>query len=999
MSSRHGGTRTDQPSSLSAGPVPVGWQRKVEEGSVCYISPSGTALTSLEQTCAYLLADGTCKCGLECPLDMHKVFNFDPGAVVATRGAPGAQGQQDMTKLCNHRRKTVAMATLYRSIEGPPGPCCPGTGPGLTLLFSAEGHPATAPSTGTPLPSAVGSFPRVPLGTKTPEVTSAPTGTWLIAPPFLQPHNIVPGANGIPESCSSASSCFGLPLPLPNVVTPPRCPAARSQHPTGRTGESSEPGGLEPSLSATTSVPQAGEVDSPVSGALTNPSSNNLPVPLDTVPEGGGFSGLLPVSIPFSASSLLSPAAKAQLGSPHPALSPSTLPPCPLPHTVMRSLLGEQTLGRGAQWRPGPQDPAAPRVSPEPKGTPPAVSGQPLAALLSLLGAQGCPGEGDPAGSSLPLGPPPATGGSPCPGTGLLPPGQDITGQLLGLFGQLAASSEPTSGTSLQSRASGPTSDPGAAASPGVPKGAVAPGTGSNGERSAGRVPGCPLPPASKPVALGQEQALTLGASLPPGLLAMLPFSLALGQHPPACGGDPEGPSLPSLLAASLLPLPLGIPLPALDLLPSPGTLLSALLPLPPGPGERSPEGCPMLPDRAPLFSVLPALLALHPTLPAAGLGPSEPAPTTHPQSSLASPSVAPTSTGALPTTTEPLCEEVRAPESPTGALEPRDLLGCPLGSSLLSTTLLGNVPVLSPLLQNQPLLPPLGLSLGPGSPLGTTGHLASLLQSLQLGPRFGYPEKSATRLGPSAGGSPSAPAPPGLPEGTPSALEPPVLCPAELGSLRPSGGAQECPTSQSPLKRGRRRAEGLNREMQSLCGPPSTKSPRRGAGRGGWGTRRHFNGQASDRSGKGLTPAPSLAPHSVWHCKGDIPATGQQLRVEEIKHPPDQRLPGDSAAEGAQRQPWGWPYRGPGCGSVAWTPRQEPPEEAADVTVLGWGHPQHQPMDWGGGHSSLTPHCCRPQSLPAVGTSRLSGSTPGSVWWGLNWSGGLIQAQGPLPR
>ncbi|KAM6188962.1 methyl-CpG-binding domain protein 6 [Sarcoramphus papa] len=128
MSSGDDCTRTDRPACPSAMPVPAGWERKVEEGSVCYISPSGTALTSLEQTCTYLLADGTCKCGLECPLNMHKVFNFDPGVAVAGRGAPGAQGQQDMTKLCNHRRKTAAMATLYRSMEGAPGPCCPGTG-------------------------------------------------------------------------------------------------------------------------------------------------------------------------------------------------------------------------------------------------------------------------------------------------------------------------------------------------------------------------------------------------------------------------------------------------------------------------------------------------------------------------------------------------------------------------------------------------------------------------------------------------------------------------------------------------------------------------------------------------------------------------------------------------------------------------------------------------------------------------------------------------------
>ncbi|CAM2109583.1 unnamed protein product [Caretta caretta] len=113
--------------------VPVGWQRKVEEGTVQYISPSGTNLTSLEQTRAYLLTDGTCKCGLECPLNVHKVFNFNPGAVVVPRGGAGAQGDQDMTKLCNHRRKTVAMATLYRSMESAVPLGLPRLGPGVGL--------------------------------------------------------------------------------------------------------------------------------------------------------------------------------------------------------------------------------------------------------------------------------------------------------------------------------------------------------------------------------------------------------------------------------------------------------------------------------------------------------------------------------------------------------------------------------------------------------------------------------------------------------------------------------------------------------------------------------------------------------------------------------------------------------------------------------------------------------------------------------------------------
>lgn len=37
-------------------------------------SPSGSVLSSLEQVKTYLLTDGTCKCGLECPLILHKVI-------------------------------------------------------------------------------------------------------------------------------------------------------------------------------------------------------------------------------------------------------------------------------------------------------------------------------------------------------------------------------------------------------------------------------------------------------------------------------------------------------------------------------------------------------------------------------------------------------------------------------------------------------------------------------------------------------------------------------------------------------------------------------------------------------------------------------------------------------------------------------------------------------------------------------------------------------------
>lgn len=49
-----------------------------------------------------------------------QVFNFDPEAVVRQRCQQPGKAEEDMTKLCNHRRKVVAMAALCRSMQVPP---------------------------------------------------------------------------------------------------------------------------------------------------------------------------------------------------------------------------------------------------------------------------------------------------------------------------------------------------------------------------------------------------------------------------------------------------------------------------------------------------------------------------------------------------------------------------------------------------------------------------------------------------------------------------------------------------------------------------------------------------------------------------------------------------------------------------------------------------------------------------------------------------------------
>ncbi|KAH1175970.1 hypothetical protein KIL84_020704 [Mauremys mutica] len=934
--------------------VPVGWQRKVEEGAVRYISPSGTNLTSLEQTRAYLLTDGTCKCGLECPLNVHK----------------------DMTKLCNHRRKTVAMATLYRSMESAAPLGLPRLGPGAGLSQTyhsgiasrqqpapfgrAPGPEGEGPGKPQPMekapadpclacpgdrptstrPSQASSFPRHHSALfgdvfpgRTPCVSSSngaypgrpacPLQSFGLEPldaaprPFPLGSPFPPADEMVPPA---APSPLGKP-PVPATPPPEGAPAWSSRAcplPAGASlgrlaasatlssalspggsaepspqcsrpsSTSSEPGGPLLGPRPPAGPPQPCKDEAPPSNALANQSSNNPPVPLGAVPEGKGPPGFLglplsqllqqPGAPSFPASSLLSAAAKAQLASQRRAAAEppsSTLPGRLLGSNVLLSVVGGRALPKPRRQRRAPtvlrllkdsqQGPAGleeapahrawPREQPprpppggtpppgEAKGSPltPLAPSQPLSSLLSLLGAQ------PPGLPPLPLGDSPP---------GLLPSFQDFNSQLLSLFSQLAsASSDPASGSPPQPKAPAPSSAAGATVSAAATKAASGSGPCSGaGEGSLGGQRGLP-PPAPEPFPfLGQEQALPFGGALPPGLLpggflGSLPFSLALSQ--------------PQLLGC---PGPGEAPLPALGL-----------------PGE--PEG----------------------------------------QPGVAGSPVAPTSTGTTPTTTEApeppgAFGSAPVPPSSSGRLQP---LLPPLVSPLLSAALLGDLSALGPLgaggplLQSQPqLLPPglpapLGFQLFQGqppvlSPLGSSSPLACLLQ---LSPGFGAPEKPAPA--PSEGPSPNPPSVPepeppapfapfctdAAPPALPSALDSPAVpratdCPA-TGPLEPAGpgqqgalgfatpvgqlerGAAGPPCSRTPLKRARPSGEGLNGNIPPRAAPRRTKSARRGArrGRGAWGSRRHFNGQAGE---PGEKAAPSgHPPHPAWRCNGEIPVPG----------------------------------------------------------------------------------------------------------------------------
>ncbi|XP_006821968.1 methyl-CpG-binding domain protein 5-like [Saccoglossus kowalevskii] len=104
--------------------VPFGWQRLIENGKIVYVSPNQSLLTSLDHVKEYMQTDGTCKCGLECPLLVDIVFNFDISLLSTQRTAEDLKQDNALTNLCNHKRKILAMASLQSSVEKPPRRSC-----------------------------------------------------------------------------------------------------------------------------------------------------------------------------------------------------------------------------------------------------------------------------------------------------------------------------------------------------------------------------------------------------------------------------------------------------------------------------------------------------------------------------------------------------------------------------------------------------------------------------------------------------------------------------------------------------------------------------------------------------------------------------------------------------------------------------------------------------------------------------------------------------------
>ena len=98
--------------------VPFGWKREIINGSVVYTTPSNYLLWSLHEISLYLQSDGTCKCGIDCPLILENVFNFDP-RVQTIAYFPNKSNESSSRKLCNHCTKFDHTSPIFSQSSSP----------------------------------------------------------------------------------------------------------------------------------------------------------------------------------------------------------------------------------------------------------------------------------------------------------------------------------------------------------------------------------------------------------------------------------------------------------------------------------------------------------------------------------------------------------------------------------------------------------------------------------------------------------------------------------------------------------------------------------------------------------------------------------------------------------------------------------------------------------------------------------------------------------------
>ena len=103
-------------------------------------SPSGIELKSKEEIKEYLLKEGTCKCGLECPLDLELVFDFDihkqPQLPPLTLAPPNP------AKYCSHRESVAAFGNMLNHQQQQSWGAGPASGMPSTIIQHRH-EPAT----------------------------------------------------------------------------------------------------------------------------------------------------------------------------------------------------------------------------------------------------------------------------------------------------------------------------------------------------------------------------------------------------------------------------------------------------------------------------------------------------------------------------------------------------------------------------------------------------------------------------------------------------------------------------------------------------------------------------------------------------------------------------------------------------------------------------------------------------------------------------------------
>ncbi|XP_032584124.1 pneumococcal serine-rich repeat protein isoform X2 [Drosophila mojavensis] len=210
-----------------------GWRRLTNNNEVAYISPTGKTLRTQFQIKDYLLTQGTCKCGLPCPLRPEYFFDFNAQVPnMPLKVSPGSS-QEAIVALCSHQRhlldgeqlhnpqpvKDLMMATTMSMAKATAAAVATASD-AFTALMATTTTTTTAATASAASTTATATTTTATTTAATATATTASTATLELAHKDADCHKYGSSSNNSNNSSYKLANRATVPAPVTVTATP-----------------------------------------------------------------------------------------------------------------------------------------------------------------------------------------------------------------------------------------------------------------------------------------------------------------------------------------------------------------------------------------------------------------------------------------------------------------------------------------------------------------------------------------------------------------------------------------------------------------------------------------------------------------------------------------------------------------------------------------------------------------------------------------------------------